>query len=166
MMELEQFYQAAQRDEAVAADGGKSRIFRVVRHPVERLEFGLRGEAFNRLLKESTGYEFYDVTSSGRVREFAPDSTGGDRRFLERLDDLTYDIAKLLTSRRSAEESPRSAPVASAVYLAETTPDLELQRDNVRRELQVRGYEVLPQKRLPPEAEALREAGEGAPRRH
>ena len=45
-----------------------------------------------------------------------------------------------------------------SVYLAETTFDLRDERDSIRRELQQRGYNVLPDKSLPSDAESFRRA--------
>jgi cellulose biosynthesis protein BcsQ len=154
MRELAEFYRQAEQSDGSSLDG-KSRIIKVVKSPVAYEEVG------QSLLQSVSGYEFYEISENGRPREFVPGTSGSDRRFWERLDDLAYDIADLLKKQRRASEGwpTTDAPLRrSGVYLAETTTDLDFQRDSIRRELQQRGYEVLPDGRLPREAGAFREA--------
>jgi cellulose biosynthesis protein BcsQ len=144
--ELAEFCRQAEKRDGIVINE-RSRIFKVVKTPVPRDDLELLEG--NSLLSNIGNYEFYEMTSSGRPREFAPDMKGSDRRFWERLDDLAYDIAQFLETQQRGR---------SGVYLAETTSDLEYQRDSIKRELQQRSYEVLPDRRLPSEADAFREA--------
>ena len=130
--------------------GNRSRIFKVVKTPVPLEE---EPEATQALL----GYEFYDVdAATGRPVEF---QGAAEDRYLARLNDLAQDLCDTLTLPREAREqdpggAAAAAPAAPAgsrgtVYLATTTSDLTQQRDEVRRDLESRGYGVLPDAPLP-----------------
>lgn len=81
----------------------------------------------------------------------------GGRLYWQRLDDLSRELAKKLTQMRSTGETPdvvpapqdtptpASPPTAPAVFLAETTPDLDAVRDTIRRYLQQASIRVLPE---------------------
>src|SRR6185436_10112730 len=115
---------------ASAGSGGvrvadKSRIFKVVKTPVPP-------EQHPHEVQPLLGYEFYVVDQqSGRPRElfqaYGPDA---ERAFLAKLDDLAYDIARLLELLRS-NGSETASPAASkgTVYLAETSFDLREERE-------------------------------------
>jgi hypothetical protein len=103
-------------------------------------------------LQPLLGYEFFVVDpQSGRPRElsqaYGPEA---ERQFLARLDDLAYDIAKLLEQLKSepGAASP-AAPPKGTVYLAETSYDLREEREAVKRDLLRQGFEVLPDRSLP-----------------
>jgi len=146
-----------------------SRVFKVIKTPTARelltgsgtLTENIGAETVSELLDRKVGYEFFRVSPDGKTREFdeifGPES---QRDFWMRLDDLAHDIVNMLQKVRMGDTSA-AAPAASAartdVYLAETTPDLAFQRDNIRRELQQSGYRVVPDRPLPTEARALRE---------
>lgn len=127
--------------------GTKSRVFKVVKTPVPL-------ERHPRELQPLLGYEFYVVDKqTGRPRElsqiFGPEA---ERQFLTRLDDLAYDVAKLLEELQAAgDAAPPALAVASrgTVYLAETSADLREEREAVKRDLVRNGYEVLPDRPLP-----------------
>jgi hypothetical protein len=125
--------------------GTKSRVFKVVKTPVPL-------ERHPRELQPLLGYEFYVVDpQTGRPRElsqiFGPEA---ERQFLTRLDDLAYDVAKLLEELQTGGEAA-PAPTASkgTLYLAETSADLREEREAVKRDLVRNGYEVLPDRPLP-----------------
>lgn len=138
-----------------------SRIFKVVKTPVGE---GDEPEELRGLL----GYVFFEVDSNGRPREFSPEVTPNkDPKYWARLDDLAWDIKQALEALKAEraeteDESPAAGheelPLEKKVYLAETTSDLSAERDLVRRELQQRGYYVLPDRELPLTAAALRDA--------
>jgi len=81
----------------------------------------------------------------------------GERLYWQRLDDLSRELAKRLEQRKQATESVAAAPApqeapasppppgAPAVFLAETTPDLDEVRDTIRRYLQQASLRVLPE---------------------
>jgi hypothetical protein len=127
--------------------GTRSRVFKVVKTPVPL-------ERHPRELQPLLGYEFFTVDEqTGRPREllnlFGPEA---ERQFLTRLDDLAYDVAKLLDElETTGEEAPAGAVGAGkgTLYLAETSFDLREERDAVKRDLVRNGYEVLPDRPLP-----------------
>jgi hypothetical protein len=124
--------------------GDKARIFKVVKTPVPL-------ERHPAELQPLLGYEFY-VTDpqTGRPRElsqaYGPEA---ERQFLTRLDDLAYDITKLLeTLKTNGSQRPPAAP-KGIVYLAETSFDLRDEREAVKRDLVHNGFQVLPDRPLP-----------------
>ncbi|MEB3357600.1 MAG: hypothetical protein VKK04_12805 [Synechococcales bacterium] len=153
MRELREFCQAAQRMGGLRI-GEKSRLFKVIKTPIER-------EQHPPETQDLLGYEFFQMDASGRPVEFDPIfGEEAEKRFLMRLYDVAYDAHRLLDtlSRPESQVAPDAvdggaiAPPASdrpPIYLAETTSDLRDARDNIRRELQQRGYLVLPDEALP-----------------
>lgn len=143
--ELQAFLQAADRCGNVNV-GNKSRIFKVVKTPIE-------AEQEPPLARRLLGYLFYKEDSeTGRWREF--DRAFGQElepEFWRLVDDLAQDISKLLESIRSGKEigAASAAPNGAIVYLAETTSDLTEERNQVRRELEAHGHIVLPDQPLP-----------------
>jgi hypothetical protein len=74
-----------------------------------------------------------------------------EHKFWAKLEDLALDISLLLEMLR---DRPVASPLAEptmgmTVYLAEATSDLSFERDQIRRELQARGYSILPDRPLP-----------------
>jgi hypothetical protein len=132
-----------------AAVADLTRVFKVIKTPVQR-------ELEPRVLQPLRGYEFFTVEpQSGRMRELGPLSPPEVRQqYYSKLDDLAYDIAHVLaTLERESHEAvplpPGPAPARGAVYLAETSYDLQDRRDSIRRELESHGYLVLPEHPLP-----------------
>jgi len=142
---------------------GKSRVFKVVKTFTSR-------DGHPRQVQGLLGYEFYEYDEvSGRAREFSPEiDPNRDARYWEKLEDLAWDIKLQIERLRGSEDEPaapldseESLPInssAAAIYLAETTYDLSGQRDKIKRELQQRGHQVLPDKELPLRAPAIQEA--------
>jgi hypothetical protein len=131
-----------------------SRVFKIVKTPVaeEQLPEELHG---------MLGYVFYEVDEKNRPREFRQ-VLGHDRdqRYWDKLDDLAWDIKDAIEklnaqSDAQAAEAAEVAkvvealPLAKKVYLAETTPELNVERDRIKRELQQNNYYVLPDSPLP-----------------
>jgi len=143
-MEIDNFFQfAAKNGGLLLAD--KHRVFKVVKTHV-RLED--QPEEMRKLI----GYSFYQPDeSSGRFREFdyeISEKGERDKRYWEKFEDLAQDISMFI----KRFESPNNPPAPSngaTVYLAETTSDLDEQRNSVRRELQQHGHIILPDKPLP-----------------
>ena len=141
--ELKEFYQASQKSGGVRV-ADKSRIFKVVKTPVPR-------EQHPDEVQPLLGYEFYVVDpQTGRPRElfqaYGPDT---ERAFLAKLDDLAYDIAKLLELVSNGKETALPQASKGTVYLAETSFDLRDEREAIQRDLVRNGYEVLPDQPLP-----------------
>ncbi|MDT7778106.1 MAG: hypothetical protein QOC99_618, partial [Acidobacteriota bacterium] len=152
-----------------ASVGNLSRVLKVVKTPIDEKEMP---EELHGLL----GYHFYEIDDAGRPREFRQDEgEKKDQRYWDKLEDLAMDIVKSIKTLGSADAQTHPGPKANAggeeesalplekkIYLAETTGDVSAERDRIRRELQQRGYYVLPDRELPrtaPEFEAaVREA--------
>jgi hypothetical protein len=151
LRELEHFHNAAGvRGGIKIAD--KHRIFKVIKTFLPR-------EKHPQQLGQLLGYEFYDIDESGRPREYSklygPES---ERKFWAKLEDLAYDIHQTLEILEALPDGSTptdgAQPAASAadgkvIYLAETTPDLNADREKIRRELEQAGHRVLPDAPLP-----------------
>jgi hypothetical protein len=146
--ELKEFCRLSERTGGLRV-ADKARVFKVVKTPVPRAEHPSE-------LAPLLGYEFFDVEpETGRPRELALDfGPEAERRFLARIDDLSYDLCQLLGLLKNG--APNAAPPAPApgkaratVYLAETGSDLKDEREAIQRDLQRSGYTVLPDRPLP-----------------
>jgi len=73
------------------------------------------------------------------------------REYLKRLFDLAHDIREMIGLLEEKDKGNGDSPPAAkgTIYLAETSLDLTPQRDEIRRDLQERGYEVLPSRPVP-----------------
>ena len=169
MAELKRFCQAADSRGGLRVGDTKSRLFKILKtylplkqHPPEFADF--------------LGYEFFEMDDAGRPQEF--DRVYGpqqEQKFYARLNDLAYDIAQTLdlldaqlgeppSPERAASQTGASAPALEpmselapsvadrkVIYLAVTTPELQDDRDRIRRELEQAGHRVLPEQPLPSE---------------
>src|SRR5262249_49676309 len=97
------------------------------------------------------GYAFYRMDERGRAREFSAEQ-GAD--YLMKLDDVAHDISNILVAMRRLREAgaETGSEAPRVVYVAEAASDLVQEREQVRREMMARGYEVLPARALPLEA--------------
>ncbi|HEY0377080.1 MAG TPA: toll/interleukin-1 receptor domain-containing protein [Pyrinomonadaceae bacterium] len=159
--ELSEFYKRAAENGGIKINN-RSRIFKVMKTPigddprVDPLEGSDLPHDLRILLQESLGYEFYETDiMSGRLREFWPE-LGPDylKKFLDRLEDLAQDIKEFIKSQQSATAAYDRA---ASIYLAETTPELCGQRNEIKRALQQHHYRVLPDENLPFEDSAFEE---------
>ena len=130
------------------AIGEKARIFKVVKTPLAAAD---EPERMKTLFHDLLGYDFYRTDpDSGKFREFSPDMK---QDYWTRLDDLAQDIGALL-GKMVAPDGATSG-TRPVVYIAETSIDLKDDRAAVRRDLERRGYTVLPSRSLPLDAEEL-----------
>ena len=155
LRELQHFYTTANQTMGVRI-ADKSRIFKVIKTEVPR-------EKHPDILHPLIGYAFYEVNDAGRPREFDPIFGVESRnKYLAKLEDLAYDICKTLetleTAQLAAPSTTESAPpavdqapppAAKQIYLAEAPMGLEDERDHIRRDLALKGYQVLPGEPLP-----------------
>lgn len=157
LRELDEFCRRAGVGGEITADG-KSRVFKVVKFhvPLQEQPPQLRGVL---------GYEFFEYDAErGRAREFSPDvMPARDIRYWERLDDIAYDIKQMLDMlahppTHDAAPQTGDAGDVKTVYISETTSDLSGERDLVKRELQMQGHVVLPDRELPLSGPTLRDA--------
>ena len=157
--ELSHFCHEAERGVGLTIDN-KSRVFKVVKTHIPR-------ERHPSELSGSLGYAFYEYDeATGKAKEFRTDLN--DHRYWDKFEDLAQDISQQLINLRSlsgaANPEPKKRPPGSngrqnghpanghekaVIYLAETTGDLTLERDRIRRELSQFGYQVVPDKELP-----------------
>lgn len=148
--ELDAFVRAAVVNGGVQV-GTKSRLFKVLKTPVPQEELP---ESLVPLL----GYEFYEyLTDEQHVREFLLNPDPEQRwKFYAKVDDLAQDITCLLREMVGLGARPSAAPAGGyTVYVAEVASDMAHHRDSLRRELECRGHEVLPDHRLPLTIEEL-----------
>ncbi len=145
MDELRRFLKAAETNNGVCI-GNKSRIFKMVKTyvPYEQHPDEIRG------LK---GYQFCELDEKDRPQEFNPEKGSGyEKKFWKRLDEMAWDICELIKefdqSVESGAEYGAELP-GKTVYLAETTSDLNEERENIQRELTLQGYTIVPDRPLP-----------------
>lgn len=149
LKELQGYYSSSARCGGIRVRD-KAKIFKVVKTPYP-LD-GLPPE-----LREILDYPFFQVDPKGVAREFELDLDLDNRRhFLNRLYDLAHDIQALMGLL--AEGDGGQVPAKGTVFLAETSYDVAPQRDEIRRDLQQRGYEVLPARAIPWDTPDFREA--------
>lgn len=76
-----------------------------------------------------------------------------DQRYWSKLNDLAWDVKQVLSIINPRAKTASAVSVFSqaqgTIYLAQTTRDLSEERDQIKRELQNRGYDILPDKELP-----------------
>lgn len=77
-----------------------------------------------------------------------------DPRYWSKLDDLALDVKEVLSAINPRARTPASvssvfSKAQGTIYLAQTTRDLSGERDQIKRELQDRGYDILPKEELP-----------------
>jgi hypothetical protein len=112
-----------------------------------------------RELGDLRAYRFWVENESGNVKLLGyPIPDPGDKDYYAKLFDLGSDLVEEL---KRLEAAARPAPAAEqapprpggqpAVYLAETTDDLDEHRDDLRRFLLQHGFDVLPQRLYPRE---------------
>jgi hypothetical protein len=142
--ELQTFVEGAQQSGGIDI-GNKKRIVKVIKTPVPRGELP-------QILDSILGHEFFRVEfGTDAAREFHLDPSPEARRaYWAKLDDVAQEVRVLIDSilkQGSITSQPQVA--AQTVYLAITSSDLQNERDTLRRELQDRGYIVLPDHTMP-----------------
>jgi len=144
--ELEDFASYAEESFGIRVDDDKFRIFKVEKVPVDR-------QNLPEHLQRSGSYKFYgpDPERLGNVHEYRPLLGSEDARsYFRRIDDLAQDIAAVLKKMgEKVAGLPSSETGLPAVYIAETTADVEEAANEIRRDLKDRGYLVLPHADLP-----------------
>ncbi len=146
--EVEEFWQTAEQSGEFRIED-KARLFKVVKTPLESSDLP---PPLQNVLQQLMAFEFFERDSdTGRLREF--DETFGEaarQRYHEKVYDLAYEIAQVLKLYRNpAALRADQGKAARRVYLAETTSDVQPERDRLRRELLEQGCRVLPDRPLP-----------------
>ena len=148
LRELERFTSVADTDHLTH----KSRVFKVVKTPIERTQ---EPAPLNQLL----GYEFFTIDeANGKPHEFRIEfGPEAKQHYLAKLYDLAYEIADTLKQLSKSTEDNVDSISNAPIYLAETTSDLNEQRESVKAELRQLGHTVLPDQPLPIQSERLHE---------
>ncbi|MEM9569139.1 MAG: hypothetical protein AAF974_12620, partial [Cyanobacteria bacterium P01_E01_bin.34] len=174
MAELQSFSRAAVRTGGLRLTGGTSRTFKVVRSavPLERQPRELQTiRDYNCCQLENVEQDTGRPSEPNPVQADNPSTARStprpplsgqecdlseDIRVLQVIDDLAYDIQKLLVTLAETRDEPlqegeldANMPAQKIIYLAETSQQLTAIRDDVRRELELAGHWVLPDRPLP-----------------
>lgn len=148
--EMGSFYQAAAANGGISI-GNKSRIFKVLKTPVDKETIEHLPDSIRKIFDDILDYKFYiQDPATGKFKELSRGSWVDNaikQEYMNKLDDVVQDMANLIKSLNSAEG--KKADTKKKIYLAETTYDLQIYRDNLSRELQEGGFIVLPNKNLP-----------------
>lgn len=126
LRELRDFFSLAKFNGGVRI-GNKPRIVKVVKTPVPR-------EKYPQEFQGSNDFMFYDLDpDNDKPLFFSQDSTGPlYHKYLAKVDDVALYVQGLLAT------VPAPPPAAKkTVYLAETTSDLNDERDRIMRELRI-----------------------------
>ena len=147
MGELREFCRLADNTGGLLV-GDKMRIFKVVKTHIERDQHPPE-------FQKQLGYEFYEIDkATKRPVAFGQDlGRHRDQRYWSKLDDLAWDVKQVLSIINPRVKISFQGSVfprtLGTVYLAQTTRDLSEARDQIKRELQNRGYDILPERELP-----------------
>jgi|GEM_PF-2139776 len=147
-LELEKFCDAATRSHPGIQVRNKSRIFKVLKVPLRK------GGQLDPVFTHSMGFEFYQIKDKdSRPFLFEVESSPEAKQlFHDKVGDVAHEVIEVLELIEDLDPDPddetkppdtKPPEPAVMVYLAETTPDLNIQRDNVLRDLLQRGYKVL-----------------------
>jgi hypothetical protein len=121
------------------AKKGRSRIFKVFKAPLTAQEQPPK-------LRDLIGYDMYQLDSdSGEVREYTDYfSTEAERQYWMKMVDLAFDIFDTLMQLKdeTAKTEVKNFYKRKTIYLAETGHDLSVQRNIIKRELQLHCYIV------------------------
>jgi hypothetical protein len=173
--EMAAFHASAPAGGGGAAPAFRSRVFKVVKTPLpEHLR-----SCEPAPIRDLIGYQFYgEDESTGLLTEFGTDPSDKQywktlHRLVANIQRTLIELKHAPAPTLSAPAAPAADATAAAhapaaqtayapgpadaaaaappkfVYLAETTGDLSLAREEVRDELRQRGYGVLPEQRLP-----------------
>lgn len=147
MGELREFCRLANQTTGLLVDN-RQRIFKVVKTHLER-------DAHPPEFQKQLGYEFYEIDkATERPVAFGQElGRNRDQRYWSKLDDLAWDVKQVLSiinpRAKAASVTSVFSQAQGTIYLAQTTRDLSEERDQIKRELQNRGYDILPDRELP-----------------
>jgi hypothetical protein len=130
-----------------------SRLFKVLKAPLTMQEQPSR-------LRDLVAYEMYQLDiESGAMKEYSDFfSPEAEKQYWMKMVDLAYDIHESLIFLKdgSTKAEVKNLYKRKTIYLAETSHDLAIQRNIIKRELQRYGYIVLPKHTLPQTDAAVR----------
>lgn len=128
----------------LTADSDSNRIFKVFRNPItpEQQPEKIRG---------LTGYRMYRMDiDTGRAMDFKDyfdhEATG---TYWMNIVDIAFDIHETLLILDNSQTSIKNITKRKTIFLAETSHDMLVQRNIIKRELQRHGYKILPAHPLP-----------------
>mgnify|MGYP002777090570 CR=1 FL=1 len=143
--EIEDFFNLANKEGNLFVNG-RERVFKVVKFPVSPSEQPSK-------IANLLNYDLYYANlQTGEVQEFHDFFTSdAERKFWLKIVDLAYDIAEILKAYRKLDLKHEDFTVyhEKNIYLSETGYDLQLHRDNIKRELTRHGFRILPDHALP-----------------
>lgn len=157
LREARSFCESAQKSGGMTI-GNQSRIFKVITLPVDS------EDPLPAPMWDSLGFEFYVCEPSGVEMQLNP---AYDPALGPKLTNACVRLAQSIARLVKAIEAPAepggpaaaaaaAAPAKPAVYLAECSKDRADDRTALRTELQMRGYRVLPEGRMPSDEEQYR----------
>lgn len=151
--EAREFITQAEHNGGLVVDN-KSRVLKVVKIPADQ------EGPLPEVMRLSLGYPFYVLDEQQTPLELDP-VYGQQYSELYNLKvaKLAFDIAQLI-KRMEKPETPEAGPSSPAdakpsVYLAECSYDRREDREAIESELKVRGYQVLPDAKLPTDEESF-----------
>lgn len=123
-----------------------ARMFKVLKAPLTLQEQPSR-------LRDLIAYEMYQLDiESGLMKEYSDFfSPEAEKQYWMKMVDLAYDIHEslMLLKDGTSKAEVKNIYKRKTIYLAETSHDLSIQRNIIKRELQRYGYIVLPKHTLP-----------------
>lgn len=122
--------------------------FKIIKHPVNLLSLPPQ-------LRGVLGYRFYETNSIGDILPLNNGVYESSQTYWLSLTDIGHDLQRLFNELPEELVSSKAATALPNVFLAETGADLFKERNMIKRELQRRGFRVLPERELPLVAEAL-----------
>jgi len=149
--ELREFCEAAGRTGGLAL-GNKSRVFKVVKTPIES------GASLPPIVERMLGYEFYAMENDEPTELDPAFGEALRQQFLSKLSRLAWDMAKSLQSLSETAGREAASTARPVVFLAECGRDLTVTREQIETDLRMHGYDVLPAQQLPMNEDALAEA--------
>jgi len=157
MKEVNEFQEICQQNIGFIVKN-KARVFKVIKTPIA---IDMHPDGIRNIL----GYEFYGADpNTNRIKEFSPVFSHTEKGYWEKLDDLANDICVFLDELKAVNTPVAGKPVQAEnnkkvknIYLAESSSDTNEQRDNLKRELQDHGYNILPYGQLSLVAKELKD---------
>jgi hypothetical protein len=133
--------------------GNKSRVFKVIKTPVDTQE------PLPAPMKDILGYEFFTIKDVVPLEFDAAYGQEYAQLYNRNVAKLAWEVAQLLKTLEATGNASDSngknisselqTPSKPAVYLAECSHDRKQARDTIEAELRRLGYPVFPDKRLP-----------------
>jgi hypothetical protein len=127
------------------------RIFNVVKSQVPSTSQPI-------ILQELLPYLLFDEENTAASNEFT-DYFGpnAENIYWMKMVDLVYDLLDSLLALQDVAKKEGVQPIFArqTIYLAETTSELSVQRNVIKREIQRHGFKVLPDHTLPKDADSL-----------